>query len=339
MKFYLFFLLLVSNLPLFSQHEKLNASIDSLLKIQSSTPFNGLIYCVSDDRIVLNKVQGFSDNTAKSPLNVSDQFVIGSISKQFTAAIILKEYERKNIQLHVPIRWYLPELKQKWADTVTIHQLLTHTHGIVDWNKPSIFPAGTSFNYSQIGYDLLAKIAERATGKKFDALSKELFEKCGMTSSLHPDSEGIKSLVIGYTAKNNELDVEVNSFQNYPAAGGFISTAEDLAKWNECLYEGKFLKKKTLNLMQTQHEGAIRNHPLFGETHYGYGITITHEKVNLQLGQTGFAPGFVSMNYYFPETKTSLIILSNTVYGEDDLNNAFDYHVKVLELFHLHLSN
>lgn len=333
MKYYLLFLLFVWNVPLFSQHEKLKASIDSLLKVQSSTPFNGVIYCVSDDEIVLNNVQGFSDLTAKSPLNLNDQFVIGSISKQFTAAIILKEYERKNVQLHVPIRWYLPELKQKWADSVTIHQLLTHTHGIVDMNKPSIFPAGSSYNYSQIGYDLLAKIAERATGKKFDVLSKELFKKCGMTSTLHPDSDGIKSLVIGYTAKKDELEVEVNSFQNYPAAGGFISTVEDLVKWNECLYGGKVLKKKTLKLMQTQHQGAVRNHPLFGETHYGYGITITKEKEILQLGQTGFTPGFVSMNFYYPETKTSLIILSNTVYGEGDLKKAFEYHLKILQLF------
>lgn len=333
MKFLLPFILLAWNLPLYSQYEKLNATIDSLLNIQSVTPFNGIIYCVSDDKILLNKVQGFSDLTAKSPLNFTDQFVIGSISKQFTAAIILKEYERKNVQLHVPVRWYLPELKQKWADSVTIHHLLTHTHGIVDINQPSIFPVGTSYNYSQIGYDLLAKIAERVTGKKFDVLSKELFNKCGMTSTLHPYSDGIKSLVIGYTAKYDELDVEVNSFQNYPAAGGFISTVEDLVRWNECLHQGKVLKKKTLKLMQTKYHEAVRNHPLFGQTHYGYGITITNKNEILQLGQTGFAPGFVSMNYYYPETKTSLILLSNTVYGEGDLKKAFEYHIKVLELF------
>lgn len=329
MKVILLYFFFASNLFALSQREQLNATIDSLLKTDNATPFNGIIYCLSDDKIVLNKVQGFSDLTAKSPLNLTDQFVIGSISKQFTAAIILKEYERKNVQLHVPIRWYLPELKQKWADTVTIHQLLTHTHGIVDMNKPSIFPAGTDFNYSQIGYDLLAKIAERATGKKFELLSKELFKKCGMSSTLHPDSDGIKSLVIGYTAKKDELEVEVNSFQNFPAAGCFISTAEDLVKWNKCLYGGKILKKKTLKLMQTQHQGAVRNHPLFGETHYGYGITVSNENDNLQLGQTGFAPGFVSMNYYYPKTKTSLIILSNMVYGEGDLKKAFEYHLKI----------
>jgi CubicO group peptidase (beta-lactamase class C family) len=81
--------------------------------------------------------------------------------------------------------------------------------------------------------------------------------------------------------------------------------------------------------MQTQHDGAVRNHPLFGETHYGYGITISYLNDQLQLGQTGFSPGFVSMNYYFPETKTSLIILSNTVYGEGDLKKAFEYHLKI----------
>lgn len=333
MKYTLLFILLVWNCSLFAQYDKLNSAVDSLLNIKTTTPFNGIIYCVSDENVLVSKVQGFSDFTAKSPLKLTDQFVVGSISKQFTAVLILKEYERNNVQLHVPIRWYMPELKQKWADSVTIHQLLTHTHGIVDMDKPSIFPAGTQFNYSQIGYDLLAKIAERATGKKLEILSKELFDKCGMINTLHPASEGITSLAIGYTEKNKKIEIDINSFQNYPAAGSFISTVEDLARWNACLYGGKVLKKKTLKLMQTPQQGAVRNHPLFGETLYGYGITVTGEKEQLQFGQTGFAPGFVSMNYYFPNTKTSLIMLSNVAYGDDDLKKAFDYHLKVLELY------
>jgi CubicO group peptidase (beta-lactamase class C family) len=333
MKYTLLFILLIWNCLLFAQNEKVNNAVDSLLKNKTTTPFNGIIYCVSDENVLLSKVQGFSDFTAKSPLKLTDQFVIGSISKQFTAALILKEYERNNVQLHVPIRWYMPELKQKWADSVTIHQLLTHTHGIVDLDKPSIFPAGTQFNYSQIGYDLLAKIAERATGKKLEILSKELFDKCGMINTLHPASEGIKSLAIGYTEKNEQIEIDINSFQNYPAAGSFISTVEDLARWNACLHGGKVLKKKTLKLMQTPQPGAVRNHPLFGETFYGYGITVAGENEQLQFGQTGFAPGFVSMNYHFPQTKTSLIMLSNVVYGGDDLKKAFEYHLKVLELY------
>jgi CubicO group peptidase (beta-lactamase class C family) len=333
MKYKLLFILLIWNCLLFAQNEKVNNAVDSLLKNKTATPFNGIIYCVSDENVLLSEVQGFSDFTAKSPLKLTDQFVIGSISKQFTAALILKEYERNNVQLHVPIRWYMPELKQKWADSVTIHQLLTHTHGIVDLDKPSIFPAGTQFNYSQIGYDLLAKIAERATGKKLEILSKELFDKCGMINTLHPASEGIKSLAIGYTEKNEQIEIDINSFQNYPAAGSFISTVEDLARWNACLHRGKVLKKKTLKLMQTPQPGAVRNHPLFGETFYGYGITVAGENEQLQFGQTGFAPGFVSMNYYFPQTKTSLIMLSNVVYGGDDLKKAFEYHLKVLELY------
>ncbi len=333
MKYPLLFILLVWNCSLFAQYDKLNSAVDSLLNIKTTTPFNGIIYCVSDENVLLSKVQGFSDFTAKSPLKLTDQFVIGSISKQFTAALILKEYERNNVQLHVPIRWYMPELKQKWADSVTIHQLLTHTHGIVDMDKPSIFPAGTQFNYSQIGYDLLAKIAERATGKKLEILSKELFEKCGMINTLHPASEGITSLAIGYTEKNKQIEIDINSFQNYPAAGSFISTVEDLARWNTCLYGGKVLKKKTLKLMLAPQQGAVRNHPLFGETLYSYGITVSGENEQLQYGQTGFAPGFVSMNYYLPNTKTSLIMLSNVVYGDDDLKKAFDYHLKVLELY------
>jgi len=75
-----------------------------------------------------------------------------------------------------------------------------------------------------------------------------------------------------------------------------------------------------------------RDHPVFGKTDYGYGITINSTDNIIQYGQTGFAPGFVSMNFYFPKTKTSIIIFENIAYDTDNLKKTFYYHTKTLNI-------
>jgi len=85
---------------------------------------------------------------------------------------VLREFDKGNIDLFTPIKKYLPELTQSWADTVTIHHLLTHMHGISQLDKPTTFKVGTQYSYSQIGYELLAKIIERTSGKSFAELSR-----------------------------------------------------------------------------------------------------------------------------------------------------------------------
>lgn len=113
--------------------------IDSLVLSNTTKPFNGIILISQNGKTRYLKTAGFSDLEKKKPLQISSQFVIGSISKQITAVLVLQEYEKEHINLNEPIRKYLPELTQKWADTVTIHHLLTHLHGIVTLDKPTAF--------------------------------------------------------------------------------------------------------------------------------------------------------------------------------------------------------
>ena len=246
--------------------------------------------------------------------------MIGSISKQFTAVLVLREFDKGKIDLFTPIHKYLPELTQSWADTVNVHHLLTHMHGITQLDKPTSFKVGTQYSYSQIGYDLLARIVEKTSGKSFAELSENLFVECGMKNTFHPDIKKYNNLVKGYSEiENGKIEFETKTFQNYVAAGSFISTINDLNTWNSLFYNGKLLKSKTMKLLETKQKGAVRNHPIFGITEYGYGITIDTKENILQFGQTGFAPGFISMNFYFPKTKTSVIVLENVAYETDDL--------------------
>ncbi len=246
---------------------------------------------------------------------------------------MLREFDKGNLDLFAPIHKYLPELTQGWADTVTTHHLLTHMHGITQLDKPTTFKPGTHYSYSQIGYDLLAKIVEKTSGKSFAALSAKLFDESGMKNTFHPDTKKYNRLVKGYTKiANDRIEFEKETFQNYPAAGTFISTALDLKRWNHVFYSGKLLKNKTMKMLTTKQKGAVRDHPIFGITEYGYGITVDTKENLLQLGQTGFTPGFVSMNFYFPKTKTSVIILENIADETEDLKKTFYYPVEILKI-------
>jgi D-alanyl-D-alanine carboxypeptidase len=321
----LFFLFFVSN-TIFAQ--SLNSEIDEILRSSSSKSFNGIVIIQKGDNVIYKKIQGFSDLEKKIKLKADDRFVVGSISKQFAGAIVLQEIDAGRLDPQLAIKNYLPELTQKWADTVTAHHLITHLHGIRSLDAPTVFPVGTRYEYSQIGFELLSKIVEKTSGKSFAALSQELFEKCGLKNTSHPnlDSSRVKS----YTeSESGKLQPELTSLRNYVAAGAFISTAEDLLKWNKIFFSGELFTKESMQLLLTQHPVAIRNHPLFGETKYGYGITVDYKDGIVQYGQTGFAPGFVSMNFYYPAKDLSLVILSNVVWDENDLNIAFKYHMEI----------
>ena len=91
--------------------------IDSLITAKTSKSFNGVIIIAKGAKILYTKTYGNADGNI--PIRLKDQFVIGSISKQIAAVMVMQEYEKGHLQLHIPIRQYLPKLKAKWADSVT----------------------------------------------------------------------------------------------------------------------------------------------------------------------------------------------------------------------------
>ena len=341
MKFILFLLIFFkTTIVTFGQQNNVEKQIDTLISAKTTKPFNGIILISQKGKTKYSKMYGYSDIDKKKGLKMNDQFVIGSISKQFTAVLVLREFDKGHLDLSTPIYAYLPELTQSWADTVTVHHLLTHMHGITQIDKPTTFKVGTQYSYSQIGYDLLAKIIEKTSGKSFAELSKNLFKECGMKNTFHPDSKEYNNLVKGYTEiETGKIEFENETFQNYVAAGSFISTAKDLNIWNKIFYSGKLLENETMKRLETKQQDAVRNHPIFGITEYGYGITIDTKANILQLGQTGFAPGFVSMSYYFPKTQTSVIVLENIAYDTDDLKKTFYYHTEILKIIRNEIKN
>lgn len=315
-----------------NQSNEFSKKIDALIEKESEKPFSGVILISKNGETIYNKASGFSNIEEKTPLKTDDQFIIGSISKQFTAILVLQEFEKGNLSLNKPIKTYLPNLTQSWADTVTVHHLLCHMHGIEELDKPTKFPVGQQYEYSQIGYQLLADIVEKLNEKSFAELSRDLFNKSGMKNTSHPDLKIEEYLVQSYFEDETGKLVPEYDKTKYVPAGGFISNAGDLLVWNNNLYHNKLLNTDTYKMMITPVPNAVRNHPIFGTTEYGYGITIDEKAGSIRLGQTGYAPGYVCMSFYYPEQDINVIVLENTAYDLDDLKKTFSYHTKILEI-------
>lgn len=335
MKFYLLFLALVlltacqtTSDDSANHHAELISKVDSVIK---ENKFNGVILMAKDTSILYNEAFGYSDLESRIPIDLNDQFVIGSISKQITAVLILREYEKGRIDLHDTINQYLTEIDQPWLNEVTIHQLLTHTHGIVSVTDSLAFKAGSEFQYSQLGYQLLAQCLEKVTNKTFEELSTELFSELGMNDSCHPDNREETALVKAYEVdESGALTFARNSLDNYAAAGSFISSATDLRIWNYKLQTGRIVKPETLALMSTNF--ATRIHPIFERIQYGYGLLFKEGEQNIQIGALGYAPGFASACYFYPEGKLNLVVLGNVAYALSDFKLTFKVHTELMEL-------
>nr|WP_303395930.1 serine hydrolase domain-containing protein [Flavobacterium sp. ov086] len=254
-----------------------------------------------------------------------------------TAVLILQQVELGKIVLNTAIKKYLPNIKQPWTSTVTVENLLNHTSGIVDLEKPAIFPAGTQFKYSDLNYILLAQILERVTNKTYETVVTELFKKNYMKDSFFPNASNQNEVVNGRQFFKDNTTKEIKGVivpkERIPAAG-LVSTVEDLALWNNLLHNGKLLNLVTYGRMTSY---TITNqHSVFGdkEIGYGYGIRVNDEAKIKEFGHTGIVPdqGFTSVNLYYPKTKTSVIVLENQTFENFDIAYYFETEIRKIVL-------
>ena len=192
--------------PFCALSQQYNRSIDSLLKKYTQEGF-GIASLVSENgKVEYRSAFGNADIELGVELSPKNKFQIGSITKQFTAVLILKLEEEGKLNLKDSIQKYIPEFPNK-GNTITIEHLLTHTSGVpeyMDWEKfhdkwslyyspedlinliidqPLDFQPGENFEYSNSGYLLLGQIIEQVTGNSFNNyLKSEIFDKIGMTN-------------------------------------------------------------------------------------------------------------------------------------------------------------
>lgn len=314
------------------QKTLLQQQIDSVFKKYN---FNGSIAVFKDSIPLYQKQNGFSDFKSKTKIDDSTIFAIGSLSKQFTAVLILLQMEQGKLNINDKASKYLKEFQNKDYENITIRQLLNHTSGLNMLGGKLMFKSGSGFFYSNDGFNALGRIVETVSKKTFNDNVSELFRETGMKNS----STGTFFQGTHFAGAFLGDEKTAERVPNMPKrlggkeigipAGGILSTIEDLHIWNNALYNGKILSPEILTAFTSK--SAERNHQTLGKMGYGYGIMLNIGSP-LAYFHSGYVKGSPSLNIYYPETKTSVIILSNIADEAKGKSSIFRPHIEVKKI-------
>jgi CubicO group peptidase (beta-lactamase class C family) len=330
----LFSILLLGGVKLFAQEADTNSitqKLDAFLtSANAANKFNGTAIVSQKGQILLNKGYGFK-NVAVNSLNDSNSiFQIGSITKSFTAIIILKLQEEGKLSVQDKLSTFFPDYPK--GDKISIHNLLTHTSGIYNYtndidegdtaivcypvskdrvldvfkNKPLAFKPGKYFQYCNSGYFLLGMIIEKVTGKPYETVVREMiFNPLQMNHSGFDFKNLIdKNKTQGYVLLSRDT-VKINYTVDstvYYSAGGIYSTSTDMYKWAKAIANHELLNENSWKRAFTPYQ-----------ENYGYGFWI-NQNINEKnfIRHDGGLLGFTSDFIYFPDDNITVILLNNT---------------------------
>ena len=321
-------------------------AIDQLFrKFAEYESFQGTVLVADQGEVIYQQAFGQANREWGVPNTIETRFNIASISKQFTAVLILQLVEEGKIYLDSTLSAYLPTYRPDVGRRVTIHHLLTHQSGIPNYTSlPYVwsdsltvryttdelihkfgsrdleFEPGSQFSYNNTGYLLLGAVAERVTGLPFDTLLAQRILR-----PLHLAHTGVDNhaRVISQRADGYEKTtkgfhpVTPTYMDNLKGAGSMYSTVNDLYRWDQALYTHDLLPRKWLRTMTKSHSSSS-NHwlpPLANSYGYGVGlaeISLTKKKTVPMIFHSGHVKGFSSFYARFPEDKQAVILLSNT---------------------------
>ncbi|WP_019027385.1 serine hydrolase domain-containing protein [Colwellia piezophila] len=306
----------------------LTETLDNYL--ETTIPDSGAgiaIFVHKNDTVQYRGFKGLANKLTNTSIDADTGFRIASISKVFTALAIMKLYEQEQIQLNDSILIYLPELPSSWQH-ITIHHLLSHQSGIPQYevhpdaaiwadgqtnddvlnfyvSHPELsFEPGSTGEYSNSGYHLLAEIIFRATGIYYeDYMDEYFFKPLIMTNSYVTDETTSPKAndalnFAQYTRFNGK-----NNFTN--GANGIVSSINDLNLFISSLLNDQIVKPETLELMLKHHTSS-----LLGEADYGYGWILAPEGSDA-FSHTGGHDGFRTWLLINRDKNLRLIILGN----------------------------
>ena len=327
------------------QDKKIQAIDQIFQKFHEYESFQGVVLVADQGEILYQQAFGQANREWNVPNTIDTRFNIASLSKQFTAVLILQLIDEGKIHPDSAISAYLPEYRRDVGRQVTVHQLLTHQSGIPNYtslpyvwsdslalryatsklirkfgSKDLEFRPGTQFSYNNTGYLLLSAIAEKVTGEPFDVLlTRRVLKPAHLSHTAVDDrTQLVGKRAFGYEKTTQGFHpAEGMHMPNLQGAGNLYSTVADLYRWDRALYTNTLLPKKWLKAMVKSHTDASAQWLSPYENTYGYGVGIaeiplTAKKAIPMIFHSGHIKGFSSFYARFPEDQQAVILLSNT---------------------------
>ena len=302
------------------------AKLDSLIStIEVNNKGMGSISVFRNGQEVYQRGYGYADVENKRKANALTRYRIGSISKTFTATLIMQLIEEGKISLSATLNDFYPQVKG--SEKITIAHMLQHRSGIPDYlNVPNYFEwytqphtkeellqrvllrenkfePDTKYEYSNSNYILLTFITEDASGKTYENLLQErIIQPCKLKNTsigkkINPQqNEAFSYNMLTDWVKEKETDMSIPS-----GAGALVSTTTDINTFLTALFTGKLLKPNSLEQMLNMKDG------------YGFGLFKVPFYEHKGYGHNGKIDAFYSNAYYFPIENISVTILSNGV--------------------------
>lgn len=294
----------------------------------------GVEVLVNDGKTTVRFAAGVSNRATKTPLQSTDPFRVGSLTKTFVAAVVLQLAGEGKLGLDDSVERWLPGLVPSGAG-VTLRELLSHRSGIFDYvEDPSVFarylsdpgftwqprelvalavshPAGfapgTRYEYSNTNYVLLGLVVEAATGDTVGAeLQQRVFSPLGLSqTSYAPDAHPPDSIAHGYLlSQKPQLDTTFYSASYADAAGAIVSTLDDLAHFYRALLGGRLLAAPLLAQMKNTRS-------IGGGNGYGLGLLRLRLSCGTFLGHTGDIPGYSTFAFARRDGKRQFVVAAN----------------------------
>ena len=309
--------------------------------------FNGSVLVAENGKVIHKKGYGHANMEWNIPNAPDTKFRLGSITKQFTAALILQLVDEGKVKLDGKISDYLPAYRKDIGDKVTVHQLLNHTSGIPSYTSVASFFAnvsrnpftvddfvkqfassdlefepGSKYSYNNSGYFLLGAIIEKVTGQSYDkTLKAKILDPLGMMNTgydLH--SPVIEKRAAGYERFGNGYRNAPYLDMSIPyAAGSMYSTVEDLYLWDQALYTDRVVSAQSKALM---YKPALADYAygwVVNKAEFGNGAPAVE-----RIMHGGGINGFNTLIIRYPQQKHLIVLLDNTSQGEslDRLENS-----------------
>lgn len=312
------------------------ATIDSLAAaFLADGPVASVAVAVVKGRdTILAKGYGLADIENEVPATSKTVYRIGSITKQFTSAAIMRLVDDTKLSLDDTLGKMLPSVAPAWRG-VTLRRLLNHTSGIrsytglgprwqrrwrEDMSPDTIvglvrddtldFKPGAQWRYNNTGYVLLGMIIERASGKPYATfLEDEFYKPLGLSQTYYCSQKPIiKHRAQGYDRAGRQLvNTEYLSMTQPFSAGALCSTVGDLVAWQRALVGGRVVRPGSYTAMTTP-EPLIDGKPLT----YGYGLGVGALAKHRKVSHGGGINGFITDLAYYPDDTLHVVVLANT---------------------------
>ena len=307
-------------------------AVQALLQSEVSTADPGATVLVAKgDHVIFRGARGSADIELATPLESRYVFRIGSITKTFTAATILKLVAAHRLSLDDRLSKFLPAYPN--GKNISIAQLLDHTAGISDaWDANPAdatttsrlveiierhapdFPPGADWRYSNSGYMLLGAVIEKVTGTPWHAAIQDLIlAPLGMVhTGYYGDSEVVQGRIEGYSVDDSGAVIRAPyaSMTGPGAAGALSSTADDLFGFMRALATGRVVPAGLYKQMSTAQKTSSGR-----PVGYGYGLMLGTVRGEPVIEHNGGIEGFSSQLTYFPEQDVTVVVLANTDSG------------------------